>query len=382
VTDRWASAFGDLDDVTERLQAHAVALGARDCDLAVKTLGAMMGAYLTQIWGEPDHPAFLPSVGYHQMYGTPSPDTIYRSAQIDGSASYLIAGHRGTVPDVTVMAMGAPTPAGLRTFPAWDLDDLELAADQSFEVILAAQRPAASGNWWQLDPEMRTLMLRSVSAVWGAHDEPRVAITRLDAAARRERFAAPTVERKLRAYAAVVEGMVMSGLNKAARLRAAGVNQLATVDYSSGGGIAGQWYQEGWFDLTDTTALICEVRLSADVQAFSLSLTDSLFSTIDWATAHSSLNHTQAEADEDGALRWVIAASDPSVRNWLDTTGHLEGALQFRWTGGAQAPTVGLRAVPLASIRDELPQAATVSAAERDRLVRARQRGCQLRAKW
>ena len=39
-----------------------------------------MGAYLSHLSSGPDHPAFLPSAGYYSMYGSPNPDTVYRSA--------------------------------------------------------------------------------------------------------------------------------------------------------------------------------------------------------------------------------------------------------------------------------------------------------------
>ena len=104
---------------------------ATDADLAVKLFGTTMGAYLSHLWADPDHPAFLPSVGYYQMYGSPNPDTIYRTAVIDGSGEYLV-GHRGSVPDVSIMPFGRPTcsgPANLRAVrsgrprhrPGWDL---------------------------------------------------------------------------------------------------------------------------------------------------------------------------------------------------------------------------------------------------------------------
>ncbi len=79
--------------------------------------GAIMGAYLTHLWAEPDHPSFLPSVGYYQMYGSPNPDTVYRNAAVDGAGEYLIRGHRGTVPDVTIMPFGGPIAAGSRPSP-------------------------------------------------------------------------------------------------------------------------------------------------------------------------------------------------------------------------------------------------------------------------
>ncbi|NQZ95241.1 MAG: hypothetical protein HRU01_01915, partial [Myxococcales bacterium] len=45
----------------------------------------------------------------------------------------------------------------------------------------------------------------------------------------------------------------------------------------------------------------------------------------------SSINHTQAHVDADGRVRLVLAHDDPGVANWLDTGGHRDGLLTFRW---------------------------------------------------
>lgn len=383
----WLGALDGLRDVAERLarDARAADHAADEADVAVKVFGAIMAAYLTHLWAEPDHPAFLPSVGYHQMYGSPNPDTVYRDAAVDGSGTYLLTGHRGTAPDVTIMPFGRPVAGGLQTFPAFDLDAVALGADGTFEIVLSAEPPASARNWWRLDREVRTLMLRSVSERWGEDVDPRIAIVRLDVDARRNRVDAAALERKFRSYAAVVEAMVMSGVRRVATLRADGVvNALTTVDYSgSGGGLADQWYQEGCFELGDDEALLVETALDPSCRAFSLSLTDAAFSTIDWTNAQSSLNRAQAVVDVDGRLRLVVAAADPGVANWLDTTGHRSGVLQFRWSGTPTAPSVAVRAMPLDALDDALPASTRrTTATERAAAIRSRQIGSQLRTRW
>ena len=168
----------------------------RETDVAVKMFGTVMATYLTHLWAEPEHPAFLPSVGYYQMYGSPNPDTIYRNAAIDGDGEYRISGHRGTTPDVSIMPFGPPVPGGLQTFAPFHFDDLAIEADGTFEVVLSARRPASAKNWWRLEPEMRTLMLRIVSDEWGVHTEPRIAIVRLDTDPRRTRTEPDALRRR------------------------------------------------------------------------------------------------------------------------------------------------------------------------------------------
>jgi hypothetical protein len=377
----------ELRRVADRLEGQLRAGDgtARAVDAALKMFGTITAAFLTQLWAEPDHPAFLPSVGYYTMYGSPNPDTLYRNAAIDGSGEYLLEGHRGTVPDVSIMPFGPPVAGGLRTFAPFDFDDLKIEPDGTFEVALSAQRPAGAANWWRLEPEMRTLMLRSVSERWGEHVEPRVAIIRLDVDPRRRRPDPSEMRKRIDVFAPVVEGMIMSGVGRVAKLRGDGVvNRLVDVDYSgTGGGLAGQWYQEGCFALGGDEGLVIETHLDPGCSAFSLSLTDGLFSTVDWATAHSSLNRHQAVLDSDGGLRVVVAADDPGVHNWLDTTGHGFGVMQFRWSGLPAAPDVSVQKVAIGSLGELLPAGtARVTPAQRADAIRARQIGVQLRARW
>ena len=174
----------------------------------------------------------------------------------------------------------------------------------------------------------------------------------------------------------------MSGVNRVNQLSADDVvNRVVEVDYSANGGLATQWYQEGCFSLENEQVLLVEAPIPRGCIAFSLSLTDAFFSTIDWANAQSSLNQRQAVIDGDGVLRAVVAARDPGVHNWLDTTGHDFGVLQLRWIGGDHAPEVTVKPLPAEALDNALPAGvARTSPQERVAIIRSRQIGVQLRS--
>lgn len=382
----WTEWLDDLREMAAGLfeEVRVSDAQVREADVAIKMFGTMMGAYLSHLSSGPDHPAFLPSAGYYSMYGSPNPDTIYRSALIDDAGQYLISGWKGSAPNVTIMPFGEPTSTGLRTFAPFDLAELALDENGKFDVVLSRERPEITQSWWRLEPGMRSLMLRSVSSDWAAHTDPRLAIVRLDIDPRRERIASDTLQKRLHSFAYVVEAMIRSGIKRVTQLRSEDVvNRLVTVDYSGDGGLKEQWYQEGCFALGDDEALVIEVRLLEACREFSLSLTDAFFSTLDWANAQTSLNHRQAAVDTDGLLRIVVSTADPGVLNWLDTIGHQFGVLQFRWSGGGEAPRVLVKKVSSASVHENLPTGtAGVTASERIKAIRQRQIGAQLRTLW
>ena len=186
--DAWISCLEDLSAVAQQLRGLVKdGDSGRAADLAIKMFGTTMGAYFQHLSADPVHPSFLPSVSYYSMYGSPNPDTIYRTAVIDDDGEYLISGYRGTAPDVSVMPFGGPTAQGLQTFAPFDLGPPTAGPDSIFEATLSQRQPAPEKAWWRLEPGTRSLMLRTVSDDWGVHTEPRVAITRLDVDPRRSR---------------------------------------------------------------------------------------------------------------------------------------------------------------------------------------------------
>ncbi|HPG26101.1 MAG TPA: hypothetical protein PLW10_10750, partial [Myxococcota bacterium] len=88
----------------------------------------------------------------------------------------------------------------------------------------------------------------------------------------------------------------------------------------------------------------------------------------------------QARVDDDGRVRFVIAHRDPGVQNWIDTCGHPEGMIQYRyiWTKTRPAPSVTI--LPFDRLREALPQnTPEFSADERRRALAIRHRHLQRR---
>jgi hypothetical protein len=376
---------GLLEDAVERLAAQLAGEEVTASEVSVATLGALMTTFLGWVCADPEHPAFLPGSGYHQHTGTPNPDTVYLTAAVDGLGTYRITGERGTAPEVTIMAMGAPGPGGIATYPALDLDQIEPGTDGRIDLVVSAERPEGhAGAWWQIAPDVRTLMVRSVSDDWGAHRDPRLAIIRLDRSARRTRTASPTLEARLAAVGPIVERSLGFGVRKVVQLRAAGtVNAVTLVDYSAGGGLPGQWYHEGVYQLAEEEALVLEAELRDGHTGYSLALTDGMGCTLDWANAQTSLNRTQGMIDEDGLLRAVVARRDPGVAQWLDTMDHPSGLMQLRWMGCPRPPRIDVRRMPIADLAAHLPaRTRVVDVDERQAELRRRAVGAQLRTLW
>ena len=96
--------------------------------------------------------------------------------------------------------------------------------------------------------------------------------------------------------------------------------------------------------------LVIETRGQVEPQYTGISLANLWGESLDFANHQASLNGFQAEVDDDGVLRFVVAHRDPGVPNWLDTAGHARGALALRWVGAKHVPKARTQVIPIASL--------------------------------
>ncbi|MFT3967574.1 MAG: hypothetical protein QM690_17000 [Sphingobium sp.] len=391
----WTDFLDGLRDLPAKILARLPADQQKDPQVRQEAgrlaLSAVAAASIDALTADPDHPVFTPQINNFITTGQPNADTNYRAAKITPGGTYRLRGRRGSM-TMARIAEGGPRPKQVpgtvnlgAPRPVHDLNALKVDAEGRYDVILSPARPAGyTGDWWQLDPTSNMLLVRMVGSEWGKEVEPTLSIERLDIPAPRPRPSAAELEAKLRGIPASADFIAPLLADRPAKLRAEGyVNKLKGVDFSQMGGLAGQFYYEGAFDLKDDEALIIESPLPETCAYRSLILTNDIYETIDWYNNHSSLNGAQAAADKDGILRIVVSAKDPGVPNWLDTAGHRTGVVQGRWTECSSQPVPTVRKVALADVRKSLPKGTpTITPKERDRLTRDRRAALQQRPLW
>lgn len=336
------------------------------------------------------HPDFAPfenSVFLLQ----PNPDAVYHYAPVAGDGVYRVVGQRGTVPVAgfatgkVMIGMGLPPGPG---YDNYDLDDLTLAKDGSFEVLFSAERPADHrGDWRRLHPEARFLMLRQFSYDWGGEQDVRVAIERLDTPPLKPRLTPADIDQQLRAlFGTYVGCLTQTALGAVGRVQAGGwVNSFHLHDFQDLGNSASwpQAYYECVYEIAPDEALILETALPAKPHYWNVQVVDALWNQVELVHRQSSLNGHQAELDPDGKFRAVLSLEDPGVANWLDAGGHTRGMLIGRWYRCSSHPTPSLTKVKLADLRRHLPDSVpSITPAQRTTRLRQRRIGAQLRRRW
>jgi hypothetical protein len=347
---------------------------------------------INAIAGDGDHPAFLPASGQVLNIGQPNADTVYRMARITPGGTYRLRGERGSIRIASIGQVG-PTPGesgstSKQVGPTKGYEDINALHTDShgrFDVLLSPTRPADyKGDWWQLVPGADKLLLRMVSSDWSHEKNPTLSIERVDGPARKPRLPAADLEQRLRQLPGATGFMAMLFVDHVETLRQQGyVNKLKVLDVSQMGGLEGQFYYEGAYDLRDDEALIVEAKVPAKCVYRSLILTNELYETTDWYNNYSSLNDSQAKPDKDGVLRIVVSATDPGVPNWVDTAGYPRGLVQGRWTHCNSSPVPSVRKVAFTELRTLLPSGTRViTPTQRDAMIRERSSALQQRPLW
>jgi hypothetical protein len=389
----WADQMRALDGVSDTLIAKWRPDGATEAetqDMNKLALSILACGYLCRVYTDARRPVFMPLWNYAFNQGGPDPDYVYLTTEIDPEGVYRISGYRGTsrFVEITQQAFDMMSPAhmdgGTPLNVTHDFDDLTIGDDGYFSVLLSAERPSDHrGDWWQLDPNARRLLMRKCACDWNHEVDASVAIDRLDDAG--ADMTPEEVARRFSDLNAWIDGMISFDMRLVRFYREHhGINVLLrSTKIDEMGGLPEQAYYDGIYEIDDDEALIVETALPQRCRYWQILVADDRFSTVDWVNRQSSLNDAQARLDRDGKFRAVISRRDPGVHNWLDKADFPWGIIQMRLNRATDFPDATVTKVPVADVRAHLPaDTPVVTPAEREELLRLRREGAQLRRIW
>lgn len=351
-------------------------------------LSSMLIAALEEdVVQDPDFPLFR-ILDFRIREGGDNPDQRYAFARIRGDATYRIWGRLGTqrALELQVYAGEPWRKGGGRTVSTLAFRDIAFDDEGRFEVFLSPEK--RPGNWLANAPDASELIVRQVFSDWKREEPGEVHIDRVGWEGRAKPVATPDeMAARLEKSAADLTRMVATWpdfvLGSYTSARPA--NTLSRpADPASVGGVQGRFMSTGHFALGEDEALIVTV-FPIDARYQGIQLADLWFSSLEYANRQTSLSADQARRDADGAQRFVIAARDPGVENWLDTTGLPKGTMLIRFDGSrlASFPEEKLPVVEkvrFAEIRANLPRDTPVfSADDRAAALAERRRHVQIR---
>lgn len=382
-------------------------------------LGFTFSAIERAFFEDPAFPYFRRAIQPTDKATIDNADALYLSAAIDGARGYRVRGrflghrpryviveaHTAYAGDSGTLAELSPTERAITG--SLDTTDLIVDDDGHFEILVAPQRPPDhTGNFIAgqegIGDDVRTaryLIVRVLFDDWETEASPELHIAAIGAQGTHPAPIDPaTAAAKIRRVGALVDNQMTfwnqfydlileahgdrNGDGRTFMPRN-GLNEPTRANLATGGGQCTNVYSGGVFDLGPDEALVIEVDVPITPSYTGFHLANLWGESLDYANRVTSLNGYQAQPDEDGIIRYVVAHADPGVPNWLDTTGLPVGFLTARWTYPQppdELPTVTVNTVAFDAVRHHLPSATgVVSPDERREQIRVRQEHVQRR---
>ncbi len=278
--------------------------------------------------------------------GGDNPDNHYANAAINPAFTYRITGTRGTV---HYLGFGTQEgnygkDGGLQTSGYLDARDMEIAADGSFEIIVAPEKPAL-GNWLPMSDKSGMVLVRQTFGDFKNEKPAECFIERIGADGDAPKPMTPgRMARGLTAAHRFVTGSTKLFLEWTRDFEAQPVNKFERLDparAAAAGGDPNIQYYYGPWDFAADEALVIESDIPT-CDYWNIQLNNFWMESLDYRYLPITLNHKTAEV-VDGKVRIVLSHDRLGVPNAITTGGHEKGILMWRWIGADQnapVPTI------------------------------------------
>ncbi len=310
---------------------------------------------------DPAHPQINRCPSKNCKLGFDNPDYTYVGAlPLSVDYNYRLYGDRGTA-DLILFQVLERSDLKFRGTSRTDSQRMQVNPDGSWEIFLGAKRPSGvpEANFLRLKEENVNLVIRIAHNDWSTTVEPSINIEMIDPVRKPVEALTPMrmaitgfafskmIPGQISRWIDIIEGAPLNAVDQPCPGWASGCQDGGFGNYAAG----------GRYRLEEDEALIIEAtRIPTLYQ--NIQLANIWGESLDYANKQTSLNGVQAALNDDGVHRYVLAHSDPGVPNWLDISGHPEGAVFMRWVKpeeGAVPPQPAAKVVPLAKLRDHLP---------------------------
>jgi hypothetical protein len=306
-------------------------------------------------FADPDYPGFFAPSHETGKIGADNPDNLYLMARIDGRYEYCITGTRGSVPYLSFGSQkgGYEKDGRMEQTGFLDAQDLRADAEGRIEVLLSAREQR--GPWLRLAPESNAVIVRQTFLDRRREQPAQLRIERINADARPQPLSAERLQQGLERATRFVGGTAALFADWA-RSYAPHLNQLPPADQALCQRVGGDpnifYYHSAW-KLAPDEALVVQVARVPECRFWNFQINNWWMESLDYRYHRICHNQHSARRDADGGVTLVLAHRDPGHPNWLETAGHGEGTMCFRWVGAREPVHPVTRVVQLSQVTQE-----------------------------
>ena len=370
----WRELCRRIESLGEEVLRAPYPSAPADGPEAIAHLADQVACWLGWAVGHTDTtaPFFQRSNDLVTQWGGPNQDNAYHHARIDASRRYRVSGRMNSCEDFVLTLR-----AGFMHNEVWGTRATITASERgigpgdAFEVLLGG----AGGDpaWTRIPEGVKIVSLREYYLDWRAAEPAVFTIECLDDVPAPPRPDGEEVAAKIREALSQVQDSITYWNAYLNEHRAKGRDNAFALPMKLAKGLGVARYAFCFWDLAPDEALCIETDVP-DARYWNLQLaTLGWFEPVDPIHRITSINQAQARVDSDGRLRAVVAHTDPGVPNWLDTGGHRQGLLTFRWFWPRSDPAPSTRVVKRGELAGWMPPGSPrVDAAARRAEIRAR----------
>jgi hypothetical protein len=351
----WKRFCRGVEALGERILADDFPRAPGDASAGIDHLADQVACWLgwSLAYADPAAPFFQRSNDLFTPWGGPNQDNVYRHARIDPRRRYRIRGRMHACQDFALtLRVGFMHMKEWGTKKAVAARELGIGPGDDFEILLGGD--GSQPGWIEIPAEVTTVSLREYYVDWQPAEPAVFTIECLDdvpAPGRPEPGA--TAARLDHALEQVERSIV--GWNEYLNERRARGSDNTFARETVAKGLSAARYAFLFWDLAPDEVLLVDSDVpEARYWGMQLS-TLGWFAPVDAVHRITSINQRQATIEADGRVRFVLAHEDPGVANWLDTAGHRNGLLTYRWFWPEGDPTPTSRVVPLDGLAAALP---------------------------
>ena len=282
-------------------------------------------------FNDPRFPVFRRTVHETIKMGADNPDNHYLNAQISGDFEYIIQGKRNSIHYLGLFTQNGSygTTGGLAPCGKIEDDTLELNDDGSFEIILSKEKRGK--NWLKIEDDTSLLMVRQTYLDRERETPAEMTIRAIDVKGTPGIISAGQIDEGLNTASLFVAGAPMlfskwaGGFKKHA-------NQLPMFDpevSNAAGGDANIIYYHSYWQLQNDEALIIETEIP-ECDTWNFQLNNYWMESLDYRYFNVCINSFTAVSDENNVVV-IVSHTDPGHPNWIQTAGHNEGTMCWRW---------------------------------------------------
>jgi hypothetical protein len=302
--------------------------------------------------GSPEFPV-MRSLGHMVKMGADNPDNIYMGGGIHGDYDYRITGNRGSVFYISFAAIsgGYGTDGTMITDGFLDTEKLQVEEDGSFEIILSQQEQ--TGNWLPLTDKTRSLNIRQTFLDRSTERPAQINIEPLNAAGTPPPYSAEKLYKHLQRISANLHGTVNLFADWTDSLKE-NVNSLPAADQAycqSIGGDPNIFYFHAHWALAEDEVLEIRAPRIPECQTWNFQLDNYWMESLDYRYHPVTVNKHTAKYEKDGSVVLYVSHSDPGSGNWIDTAGHADGTMCWRWIGTDDHPEVETRVLKIGDVK-------------------------------